>query len=88
MSRELRRELLETQQQIAEEQHRRLVLFTEVIINIFVEIGGRWTIEDIKLHLRNGGDQCDEADRELELILDNLVAAGFIQCTDNGIYFA
>ena len=87
MSREFLGELLNIQQQIAEEKRRRLQLCTEIVLNIFVELGGRWTIDDLKIRLRTrGGDPME--DQELKVILDNLVGAGFIQCTDNGTFFA
>ena len=87
MAREFLEELFHTQQQIAEEKRRRLQLCTEIVLNILVELGGRWTIDDMKVHLRMRGGE-PTADRELEVILDNLVRAGFIQCTDNGTFFA
>ena len=87
MAREFLEELVHTQQQIAEEKRRRLQLCTEIVLNIFVELGGRWTIDDLKIRLRTrGGDPME--DQELKVILDNLVGAGFIQCTDNGTFFA
>ena len=87
MAREFLEELVHTQQQIAEEKRRRLQLCTEIVLNIFVELGGRWTIVDLNCHLSMRGGE-PTADPELEVILDNLVRAGFIQCTDNGTFFA
>ena len=70
MSRELLyRELLKTQQEIAEEKRRRLELCTEVDINIFVGTGARLTIDDLMARLQTCGE---EKEAELKLILDKL----------------
>ena len=84
MSRELLyRKLLKTQQQIAEEKRRRLELFTEVVINIFVGTGARLTIDDLKARLQTCGE---EKEADLKLIWDKLVDGKLIEYNVNGVY--
>ena len=83
MSRELYRKLLEMQQQITEEKRRRHQLCTELVINIFVGTGDRFTIEDLKVRLQACGE---EKEAELKLILDKLVDGKLIECNVNNVY--
>ena len=50
-----------TKQQIAEEKRKRLQN------SGFLELGGRWTIDDLQLHLENGNE--GTSNQELELTL-------------------
>ena len=61
-------DLFNTKQQIAEEKRRRLQN------SGFLELGGRWTIDDLQLHLENGNE--GTSNQELELILNYLAGVG------------